>query len=326
MSLKLFIKSNIGPLYSMLKRLNDKLINKRKFSFTGCFKNRSKGQKKLCIMLAGYKPFLYENVLDRLTRYIEDDIDVCLVTSGLYSEEIDKICSENGWSYLSTKQNNVCLVQNIAIKLHPNAEYIFKLDEDIFITKNYFTNLIRAFDHAATGNYNIGVIAPLLPINGFCYSLVLDKLNVTEEYEERFGKIIIGASESRENVASIEISSDIAKFFWGEKNIVPTIDYMNSVFSKDPPEEVACPVRFSIGAILFKRELWEKMGYYDVDLKTSQMGRDEKQLCAFCMISSRPLMVSTNVVAGHFSFGKQTAAMKEYYDSNPERFFDYKEY
>ena len=62
------------------------------------------------------------------------------------------------------------------------------------------------------------------------------------------------------------------------------------------------------------------MGYFQVNRSTNAMGADEAQLCAYCCLNSRALMVSDNIVAGHFSFGPQTADMKEYYDANKEWF------
>ena len=91
----------------------------------------------------------------------------------------------------------------------------------------------------------------------------------------------------------------------------------------DPMIERPCAIRFSIGAILFKRELWKDMGFFDVDRSANalfMMGRDEMKLCEYCVMNSKPIMVSENIVVGHFSFGAQTEGMKEFYNEHPERF------
>ena len=49
-------------------------------SGTHDFIDRSKGYEKLCIILAGYKPTLWEDVFGRLAAFIPDDIDVCIMT------------------------------------------------------------------------------------------------------------------------------------------------------------------------------------------------------------------------------------------------------
>ena len=315
MSFKTFLKYNrITKLpYAFLKRVKDDEDHKRNFKYKGKFINRSKGSKNLCIILAGYKSYLYADVFGRISKYKMDDLDICIVSSGLYSEELNSIAECNGWSYLSTQENNVSLVQNVAISLHPQAQYIFKLDEDIFITEHFYENMLRAYEYAESTDYNPGIIAPLIPINGYGHVRILKKLDLVSEYEDRFGKLKFAAGNDR----PIENSPEVAKFFWGEKNIIPSIDEMNAQFSAGKIEISPVPIRFSIGAILFKRDLWEAMGGFKVnDRRSVELGNDEVNICTYCLIGSRPIIVSENVVVGHFSFGPQNKEMKEYYNSH----------
>ncbi|MBQ1994268.1 MAG: hypothetical protein II243_07375, partial [Lachnospiraceae bacterium] len=132
MALKAFIKKHIlsESQIDKLKKKRDKKILSSRIKCQYKFKDRRKKSNKVCIVLAGYKPFLYDITFKRIKKFIPDDIDVCVVTSGMYSEDIYNRCKKNHWSYLSTKENNVALVQNLAIHLHPEAQYIYKLDED----------------------------------------------------------------------------------------------------------------------------------------------------------------------------------------------------
>ena len=297
----------------------EKIKRDRKFRTTyhGTFIDRQKNNDKLLIVLAGYKEFLYDAVFGRIKKYLEDDIDVCVITSGMESDIVKSLCEENSWSYLSTKENDVSLVQNVAILLHPHAKMIFKLDEDIFITEGYFGHMIEAYHIACEGQYNPGVIAPLIPVNGYGYVRILDKLGLQEEYKHRFGRI----KASTTIMDPIQSDPKIARFFWGEDEVVPTIDKMNELFSNQRPHVVIpCPIRFSIGAILFERELWEKMGYFRRVKGTNSLGVDEADLCNFCCSSSRPLMVTENVVVGHLSFGPQNKSMQEYFNLRQELF------
>lgn len=317
MNIKKFLKENAltKGLFKYAKKKKETYSKRNRLKYTGSFVNNSRGNKKLCIVLAGYKEFLYPSVFGRLTKYMASDIDVCIITSGLYSENIKKICVNNNWSYLSTKENNVSLVQNVAINLHPKAEYIFKLDEDMFICENYFDQMMAAYKRCEQTRYTVGVLAPLIPLNGYSHLKVLSKLNLVDVYEEKFERALYKSEPTRQ----IETNPEVAKFFWGEGGFVPSIDEMNRRFDSDL-EISACPVRFSIGAILFKRTLWEDMGYFKVDTSTTAMGLDEKEIVEFCCSSSRPLMVTENVVVGHFSFGPQTAVMKEYYEQHSDKF------
>lgn len=318
MNIKKKLKENpiTRRTYIKLKALSDRRKLENKFRFSGHFEDRSSGEEILCIVLAGYKEYLYDNVFQRLKMFSMPNMDICIISSGKTSNTLSEYCKNNNWSYLSTKQNNVSLVQNVAIKLHPRAKYIFKLDEDIFITDRYFEKMMDAYKHSGESYYQTGFLAPIIPLNGFSHYLVLDKLKLIDEYERRFERPIIMAGNQR----MIQSNPDVAKFFWGEGDRIPPLDVLNELFAKDPKEELLCPIRFSIGAILFERSFWESMGYFNVDLSGNAMGMDETQICEYCMRVSRPIVISKNVVVGHFSFGPQTNEMIKYYKEHKEKF------
>jgi len=296
--------------------LKNKVKNYNSFHFHGKFFDRSQGSEQLCILLAGYKPFLYDSVFDRLERYIPENIDVCVCSSGIYSEELNDLCLKNNWSYLSTKENQIALIQNIAIQKHSHAKKIFKIDEDIFLTEGYFKKMIDAYHHAVGGDYIPGVIAPLILINGYSSPRIIDKLGVRDEFEKRFGKLLYATGS--QNV--VECNSDFAKFMWGDGGIIPSIDVLNESFGKNEICESPCSYRFSIGAILFTRDIWESMGWFYVNRNGNGLGDDEEQLGQYCYLQSRPIMVSENIVVGHLSFGAQNRSMQEYYCENKNRF------
>lgn len=318
MNIKSFMKNNklLNPIYSKLKESkNDRKLLER-VKYTGKFTNRSQKSKYLCIVLAGYKEFFYPAFFGRLEKFMDVRLDVCIITSGLYSETISKICEKNKWSYLSTKENNVSLVQNVAISLHPNAKYIFKLDEDILITENYFEHMLIAYSLAKKSEYDPGVIAPILPINAYGHLRVLEKLQLKKFYKENFESPRYIAGPSR----MVESSANVAKFFWGEGEYIPSIDELNDKFWRDKKEIRPCPIRFSIGAILFEREFWESMGYFSVNKDGTSLGADEVEICTYGCIYSKPVMVSENIVVGHLGFGPQNAQMKEYYLKHKDKF------
>ena len=319
MTIREIFKSNqyTSKIYTDLKNRKKIKNDKLNFKYHGNFVNRASNYESLLIILAGYKSFLYPCVFERIKRYTPHNVDVCIISSGKFSSELDELCKKNNWSYLSTKENNVSLVQNVAISLHPKARYIYKLDEDIFITKGYFDKLKQAYVHASyNSDYRPGIIAPVIPLNAYAHMLVLDKLNLRNIYEQKFEKPYFIAGNDRQ----IENNPDVAKFFWGEGKFIPHIDKLNALLSEDDTKEAVCPIRFSIGAIMFERNLWEKMGHFRVNRKWNQMGEDEIQICSFCMSDSRPIFVSKNVAVGHFSFGPQTEGMKKYYKEHPEMF------
>ena len=194
---------------------------------------------------------------------------------------------------------------------------IYKLDEDIFVTKDYFEIMYKTYiDAEEKGRYQVGFVAPLIPINGYGNMRLLEKLGLETKYEEMFERPLYAAGANR----MIENNPDVAKFFWGEKNIIPSIDELAEKFGMQPMDYRACPIRFSIGAILFNRTMFEDMGMFSVNRKTTAMGADEIELCSNAMKNSKAIIVSENTVVGHLSFGGQNAAMKEYYLANRDKF------
>ena len=79
------------------------------------------------------------------------------------------------------------------------------------------------------------------------------------------------------------------------------------------------PIRFSIGAILYHRSLWEDMNYFKVDI-TKGMAVDETQICEYCMSKSKAIVIAENTCVGHLSFGLQNNVMEEFFKENQDRF------
>ena len=282
------------------------------------FIDRKKNSKHLLMILAGYKPFLFEDVFARVKAFTPKQFDVCILSSGLFDETLNKIAAENSWSYLSTAQNNIPLVQNLAIMLHDRAEFLFKMDEDIFLTAGVFDTLLKTGRHVQEhGHYKVGFVAPLIPINGYGHVRLLEKLGLIETYEKTFEPVFYGAQHSR----MIEKSPDVAKFFWGAGGFVPSIDVLNDAFRIQKISYSICPVRFSIGFILFRRELWKRMDGWQLPPSNHPgLGSDEEQICHSCLELSLAMVVAENAVVGHLSFRQQNKAMKEYYLTHREVF------
>ncbi len=276
------------------------------------FEDRRKGMGTCCFVLAGYKEYLWERVFMRLSRFVPHNIDICIISSGIYSGELAKRSREQGWSYLSTEKNSVTLAQNIAYALFNGYEWVYKMDEDIFVTEHVFESLCKAYCEAqATSNYQVGIAVPLMPLNGCSYRTILEKTGKKEDYEKKFGRIVIGGNPE----SAIEKNPESAVFMWDE---CPHIDEMNRMFT-DGKLYAVCNVRYSIGFMLMQHSFWEEMQGFYVSGGTD-MGADEEELCGSCMNRSRAIIISQNAVAGHFSFGRQTERMKQFYIEKPEKF------
>lgn len=313
----------ICKLYYSIKKPQTEPITNTSFTLSRLegeyiFENRKKDSEKLCLILAGYKPILWDNVFERLKAYLPQNIDVCIVSSGLYNKKLSSICKSNEWSYLSLTENKLTLALNIAINIHTNAQWIYKMDEDIFLTKDSFDILEKTYiDAQKKLPYEIGFVAPLIPINGYGYVRVLEKLNLKEVWNKQFNeaKFTNGFSHHFDILKNPEA----AKFFWGECEPFRDIDAINDYFKSLPLDYSICSTRFSIGFILFKRELWDSIGMFEVH-DNNNLGVDEYQLCVYCMDCARAIVVAENTVVGHLSYGPQNEEMLCFYQKYTDRF------
>ena len=283
------------------------------------FIDRSRGRKNMCMILAGYKSAIWDDVFARLEYAIPGNIDVCIMSSGLYSEYLDNICENNDWSYLYTRKNQISAIQNLAIRLHPSAEWIYKIDEDIFITKGFFEKLMETWIYIEKNTDSCpSIVAPIINVNGYTYIKLLDKLNLREGFLKKFGDIKM--SSGIEHHEWIRTDDEFARYMWGDdEEDLSDIDSLTERFISEHLSYSHCPIRFSIGAILFSREFWKGMKGFPV--KTgSGLGDDEEEICYQAINYARPIVVNENVVVGHLGFGPQTDSMMQYYRAHRDRF------
>ena len=277
--------------------------------------------KRILVMcLVGYKPDLWNKVFDRFIKYMDLNADVCLVSSGTSNTHLELLASKHKWSYLTTKENNLCLAQNECIKCHPNADYIFKIDEDMFVTKHSFSRLLKEMKHLEEhSDYVPGAIMPLINVNATCLPRLLKLTNNWQAYVEIFGKPYV--SDGRTHHDDITFNANISKWLW--QNI--SIDSAIKQLDKTTHSEL-CATRFSIGMVLFKRDVWQNMGQFPytpddpVEYKRIGLGEDEKALCNYCMMKARPMFICNDVLVGHLSYGPTTKEMMSFFEKHQELF------
>ncbi|MCJ0593443.1 hypothetical protein MMJ50_12345 [Enterococcus cecorum] len=299
-----------------LKNTNEK---KRRLNSKYTFINNSKKSKDLCIILSGYSNYLWEAVFGRIYKYAPKDLDICIVSSGIYSEELMKIAQKNGWSYVSTKRNQLCIAQNIAISLFPEAENVYKLDEDMFVTKEFFSDMKKVYEHAMTkSRYDVGFVSPLTPINAYGYIRLLEKIGKIDIYDKTIEKAIYGGSEDK---GSSFLKNKEVPNFLNSIEELSDIDELSAFLNSQPMEYYPCPVRYNIGAIYFKRKVWEDMGMFSVPIGGCGLGVDESDLCAYCICNSKTMMISENSAVAHFCYGAQKSdKLIEEYKKNEEKY------
>ena len=161
--LRALVRATRAAIYEILDTFGP-----MRFAVRYSFENRSKGSDTMLVVLAGYKPDLWNAVFGRLAAFLPDGIDVCVVISGKTDARLRDICREHGWSCLSTRRNNLSLAQNTAIRLHPAAQWIYKMDEDMFLTEGVFERMKAAYLSApGKTSIEVGFVSPLIPVNGY---------------------------------------------------------------------------------------------------------------------------------------------------------------
>lgn len=275
------------------------------------FINRSRGKKFLCYILAGYEPVLWENTLARIKAFQSEVVDYCLVSSGKYDKALDELAEKNQWSYLYTMENQVCFIQNQVIACHPQAEYMIKMDEDIFIGKHFFQQMIQEFLRIEKeGDYRIGFAVPVIPLNCSGYVPYLKAIGMKEEFERQFGR----AYKSR--FSAIQSVDKTAEFLW---DTMDSFDEMAGRFLQRDGFSV-CDCYFNIGCIMYTRKRWLMMGKWPEKAGESGMGMDEAYIYQDNVEKDLSVYEIHSVLAGHLAFGHQKQQMIEYFQNNREKF------
>ena len=300
-----------------LKQVFVKFREHRKYATKYRVEGIVQNKEKMLYVLSGYKPYLWEDVFSRIKKYQPYDMEVCIGSSGKYCEELSKLCSENGWVYVSTKLNNVCVISNIIIRLFPNAEYIYKLDEDIYLPKNYFNDLFQAYKVIEKEiPADIGYICPELPLGWYGMHEFLIRNNCLEEFESKFGIHKIGA---RVQNPSIRQHNGIDEFIWEKIGVFDkkAKEYHDNGFSYEK-----CGARSRIAAILFTRRFWNRMGGLRRPLLGIGVGDwgDEGQITSYCALNFQMMICVKNILVGHFAFGGAEKNVLRFKEKHPEIF------
>ena len=276
--------------------------------------DRSSGASSLIVVIAGHKRALSAYTLPRIARAVPlDDTDVCLVTPGVDSAELRGLAREYGWSYLSTVNGHVSLAQNLAIRAHPRASFIHKIDEDVFVAPGFFSALRAGHDRVkAEAEFLVGFAAPTLNVNGYSYVDYLRALGLEDEWRERFGD----PRRAADGIPA-QVDGEAAVFLWRHGH---PVDAVAERFAERPFGYGIVPHRFSIGAIGFDRDLWADMNGFKRTEPAPGLGEDEQAICVRCLERSRIMAVIGNLYAGHFSFGPQTDAMMRAFGDRLESF------
>ena len=293
--------------YGVVDGLRRRASHRLRFGGSFVFDDRRRNSDTLVTILAGFREYLWPYTLGRLAHLMPSGVDVCLLSAGLRSPALASIAERHGWSYLSTKTRRISTVQNIAIREHEQADWIYKVDEDVLVTEKCLEHMLAGYRRVADeGEFRPGFVAPILNVNGYSYVPFLERLGLRDDYAKEFG----GTPRA---CTGIPVHADGRAAAWIWRHSVP-LDEVARRFSEQPFSYSTVPHRFSTGLVLFRREFWSEMGGLRAPLEPPGRGEDEAFLCGQCVDRSQVMVVVHNACAGHYAFARQEETMRTMLD------------
>lgn len=284
---------------SLLRRLGRRLRWWQHLSGRHRWTDRSRGARRLAIVLAGYYPDLWPATIERIAASRPDDLDICLVGAGRKAAGVEALAERHGWSCVRSADPQPSLAMNVAVARHPRAELIHKLDEDIVIPTNYWDRLEAGL--ALPAPFHAEVIAPVLNVNPFSYAIFLDAVGARADYEARFGPARSGLFD-----CPAYHDGEAAAFLWERSLPLAEADRLVAAAAHGL---VAVPTRFCIGAMLLRRTWWSEIGGFRRRFLGPALGVDEEALCFATQNRGRVVAVHSGVFAGHLGFAPQRAVI-----------------
>jgi hypothetical protein len=264
------------------------------------------GATLVCVV-AGWKPELWPHVLPQI-RAATRDCQVCLVTPGLTNESLREYCRVNKWSYLSTATADRSLAQNVCYRLHPDAELIVRIEEDVFVGPDTVSGLVdRLTTLSADGQLEPGLVAPLVPLEPFACRYALVQLGLLGAFESRFGHLTLSGIKG-----PLRNNTDAVRWIW--QHTAP-LSLTAKWFAANGEKTMCAPVRYGPGIAAFQRSFWREIGFFPVSRGSlmvggDTIGNDDAHMCGEAVRRSRPIVIAADLLVGRFSFHHQYQELK----------------
>lgn len=218
--------------------------------------------KKIPILLITHnRSLLLEKVIKRVLKYTPwerfDLWILCNYVDNTTKNLVNALINEYKFIKAYYQDfNQISIIQNDIIRQLKSEIYI-KLDDDILVTENWTS----AFIDVINRHNNISIGSVVIPINGFGWVPFLEIMNLKSEFCKKFPDIhlIQGCTEP-----AIWSDIEVNNYFWSK---CIELDKVAELFNKNQSKFVDYELdqRYSIGAISFTHEFWEKMGGWRVD-------------------------------------------------------------
>jgi GT2 family glycosyltransferase len=179
------------------------------------FIDNMQGSNAIIMVLTGKYPDLWSVSLRRIYEYGRG-LDVVLVNAGGFHRELAiNVARDYGFSYFESYPNNYVAAQNYFLARYARSNLVIKIDDDVFVTKNTFRNMLQAFQKLKDSGVDIGFVAPVLNVNTVSYYYFLKTLGLLEEYKRLFEEPVVFRESTKQIIWRDPAA---AKYIW-EKSL-----------------------------------------------------------------------------------------------------------
>ncbi len=210
------------------------------------------------LLITKDRPTLLEKVLIRLIKYTDwEKFDLWILDN--YSTDANrKIINMFKYRYpfiniYATSFNQLAVIQNQVIE-KLKADFYIKIDDDILVTENWTDAFVGVYErHHQTMSFG----SVTIPINGFGWVPFMEIMGIIPEFKSRFPQIPI--QQDCMDVA-IYKEKEVNEFIW--EHCLDLDDTARTFIANQNGtyQDLICPHRYSIGAIVFSHKFWEEMG------------------------------------------------------------------
>lgn len=220
-------------------------------------------KNKIPILLVTHdRAYLLDIVLTRIIKYTDWDKFELWILDNASTPSNRKVINAFAAKYKFINVhyqflNQISVIQNTLIsKL--NRDIYIKLDDDIFVTENWTNGFINIFNR----HTDISIGSAVIPINGFGWTLFLKIMGYDKNFLNVFPdvKLIQGCTEP-----AVWNNEKVAEYIWNQcldLNLTSKIFHSKQNYGY---QDFIVPYRYSIGAISFPHDFWQKMGGWKVD-------------------------------------------------------------
>ena len=283
------------------------------------FDNRQSGSENLLLVLLGFQPYYWDVVLERVKKNVEqfdEQIDVCLCVpfgeNKDASRKVRELAQMYNFSYLFIYEDLLAQALNTAIKLHPNAQWIYKIDEDIILSDNYFSKMKTSYlNYTKESYYPIGFISPLINVNAGGFRIFLESIGKWDDFVKKFPNRYYWGIHDSDDI--IHRNKLVAEYLWSLS--IPFDQTASMIEERNKQKYSVCPIRMSIGSILFTRNKWKEWGYFEVK-GIGVMGAEEAQICAYTINYMQSIVIAEDVFAGHLGFFRQKNVCRKFFEEH----------